>query len=101
MNNMGQLERITQNHVVKFFQNRLQYDYLADWQDRKNNKNIEEDLLATWLRKQGTNGTLINKALRELDRASALGGGKNLYDANKAVYSLLRYGIKVKPKKRS
>jgi len=98
MNDIGQIERVTQNRVVKFFQNKLSYDYLGDWQDRENNKNIEENLLATWLSKQGTNGTLINKALRELDKASALGGGKNLYDANKAVYSLLRYGIKVRQK---
>lgn len=95
MQPVGQLERATQNRVVKFFQNRLHYDYLGDWHDRENSINIE-DLLATWLSKQGTNGTLINKALRELDKASVLGGGKNLYDANKAVYSLLRYGIKVR-----
>jgi len=40
--------------------------------------------------------TFINKVLRELDIASALGQGKNLYDANKDVYRLLRYGVKVK-----
>lgn len=96
MNNIGQIERVTQNRVVKFFQNKLDYVYLGNWQDRKNNKNIEEELLTTWLSKQGTNRILINKALRELDKASALGGGRRLYDANKAVYSLLRYGIKVK-----
>ena len=28
--------------------------------------------------------------------ASSMGGGKKLYDANKAVYKLLRYGVKVK-----
>lgn len=39
---------------------------------------------------------LINRTLRELDQAAALGEGQNLYDANKAVYRLLRYGIKVK-----
>src|SRR5690606_28421316 len=26
-----------------------------------------------------------------------IGGSRNLYDANQAVYSLLRYGVKVKP----
>lgn len=40
--------------------------------------------------------TLIAKTLRELDQAAALGEGQNLYDANKAVYRLLRYGVKVK-----
>ena len=40
--------------------------------------------------------TLIAKTLRELDRAATAGVGQNLYDANKAVYRLLRYGVKVK-----
>ena len=33
----------------------------------------------------------------QLDKAAALGGGKALYDANRDVYSLLRYGAKVRP----
>jgi type I restriction enzyme R subunit len=39
---------------------------------------------------------LISKALRELTQAAVLGDSDRLYDANKAVYSLLRYGVKVK-----
>ncbi len=34
--------------------------------------------------------------MHQLGKAAALGEGKNLYDANKAVYSLLRYGFKVR-----
>ena len=43
MSNVGQRERATQDRVVKFFQNSLNYDYFGDWQDRDNNKNIESN----------------------------------------------------------
>lgn len=96
MNQIGQIERTTQNRVIQLLQNQLGYTYLGNWQDRPHNKNVETDLLRSWLHRQGHSDTLIGRALRELDQAAALGEGKNLYDANKAVYSLLRYGIKVK-----
>ena len=93
---IGQRERATQNRVVKLFQEKLGYSYLGDWQQRENNRNIEVFQLTEWLHRQGINATLINKTLRALNQAAALGEGKNLYDANKAVYRLLRYGVKVK-----
>ncbi|OUS31938.1 restriction endonuclease subunit R [Gammaproteobacteria bacterium 45_16_T64] len=96
MSNVGQKERVTQNRVVKFFQKELEYDYLGDWQDRDNNRNVEEGLLRKWLQGRDVSEVLIGRALRQLDTAAALGEGKKLYDANKAVYSLLRYGIKDK-----
>ena len=96
MSNVGQKERVTQNRVVKFFKDELGYDYLGDWQERDNNRNIEESLLSNWLQGRGVSEVLIGRALRQLDAAAALGEGKKLYDANKAVYSLLRYGIKDK-----
>ncbi|WP_009630047.1 type I restriction endonuclease [Synechocystis sp. PCC 7509] len=95
MSKVGQLERITQNRVVKLFQ-QLGYSYLGNWDTRANNRNIEPDLLSKWLQQQGASKTLIDKTLRELDKAATLGEGQNLYDANKAVYRLLRYGVKVK-----
>ncbi|MCI0580249.1 MAG: HsdR family type I site-specific deoxyribonuclease, partial [Chloroflexi bacterium] len=97
MTTVGQRERATQNRVVKLFQNQLGYTYLGNWQDRLNNRNIEETLLRGWLLRRGVSDTLITRALHALGQAAALGEGKNLYDANKAVYSLLRYGVKVKP----
>ena len=93
MSNVGQRERITQNRIVQFFQKELGYRYLGDWQDRENNKNIEIDILTTWLKKRGVIDALINRAIRQLDAAAALGEGKKLYYANKDVYRLLRYGV--------
>ncbi|MBU2569234.1 MAG: type I restriction endonuclease subunit R [Gammaproteobacteria bacterium] len=96
MSNVGQRERITQNRIVQFFQADLGYRYLGNWQDRANNKNIEVDILVDWLRSRGVSEALINRAIRQLDTAAALGEGKKLYYANKEVYRLLRYGVKDK-----
>ncbi len=97
MSAVGELEARTQRRVVSHFQRQLGYRYLGDWQDRPGNRNIESDLLTRFLARQGNTPTLINKALRELDKAAALGGSKTLYDANREVYGLLRYGVKVRP----
>lgn len=61
------------------------------------NSNIEEKPLTDWLRRQGHDDKLINRVLFELNKAAALGGSKTLYDANREVYGLLRYGVKVRP----
>ncbi len=95
MSKVGAIERVTQNRIVKLFKDQLGYDYLGDWKDREN-KNIEPSLLKSFLQKQGYSDKFIERALRELDQAAALGDGRSLYDANKDVYRLLRYGIKVK-----
>jgi type I restriction enzyme R subunit len=96
MSNVGQLERATQDRVVNVFQDKLNYDYLGDWHKRKNNRNVEPELLRKWLKKQGVSDNLIGRTLRKLDMAAGLGEGKKLYDANKEVYRMLRYGIKDK-----
>ncbi|MEO0373747.1 MAG: HsdR family type I site-specific deoxyribonuclease [Cyanobacteria bacterium P01_A01_bin.17] len=96
MSTVGQRERVTQNRVVQLFQTQLGYAYLGNWETRPNNRNIEATLLSQWLSRQGISDTLITKALRILEQAAALGDSQTLYDANKTVYSLLRYGIKVK-----
>lgn len=77
MSNVGQRERITQNRIVQFFQTDLGYRYLGDWQDRVNNKNIEVEILVDWLTKRGVSEALINRTIRQLDAAAALGEGKN------------------------
>ncbi|ATG73992.1 restriction endonuclease subunit R [Zobellella denitrificans] len=96
MGTVGQRERETQNRVVRFFQNELGYHYLGNWQDREGNRNIEADVLVAWLQQRGVSPALINRALRQLDAAAALGEGRQLYYANKEVYRLLRYGVKDK-----
>ncbi len=94
MSNVGQLERQTQSRVVNLFQQKLDYDYLGNWEDQERTNGIEVDLLTNWLKSQGVSNVLIQRALRQLDAAAALGEGKKLYYANEAVYRLLRYGVK-------
>ena len=96
MSTVGQKERQTQARAVKLFHKELGYEYLGNWIDREGNRNIEEGLLRDWLQRRGYADSLITRALHQLDKAAALGEGKHLYDANKAVYELLRYGVKVK-----
>ena len=97
MSNVGQREILTQQRVVAFFQDALGYNYFGDWKDRQDNANIEKALLTGWLKRQGHGEKIIGKALRELRNAAALGGSQTLYDANRKVYGLLRYGVKIKP----
>lgn len=96
MSIVGQLERKTQDRVVRMFQERLGYEYLGSWEDRAGNSNLEEGLLRQNLVARGYDDLIINKALHEFQKASALGSGRSLYDANREVYELLRYGVKVK-----
>lgn len=96
MSKIGQRERITQDRIVRLFQQALGYRYLGNWHDRNNNKNIEVEILAGWLQKRGVSDALVGRVLRQLETAAALGEGKKLYYVNKAVYHLLRYGVKDK-----
>ena len=95
MTTVGQIEKKTQARVVALFRERLCYDYLGDKTDL-DNRNIEETLLRGWLTKRGVSDTLINRALHELNKV-ATDTSKSLYDRNKEVYDLLRYGVKVQP----
>ena len=83
--------------MVAFFRDTLGYKYLGHWQDRSGNRNVEREQVADWLKCQGHSDKIIDKVLLELNKAAALGGSKTLYDANREVYGLLRYGVKVRP----
>lgn len=97
MSTVGQREIRTQQRVVAFFKDALGYAYLGHWKDRPDNGNVEGARLTDWLKRQGHNDKIIGKVLHELGKAAALGGSTTLYDANREVYGLLRYGVKVKP----
>ncbi len=97
MSKVGQIERRTQEHVVELFHDRLGYEYLGDWEYRDGNANVEVELLTPNLEARGYSDNLINKAIEKLKSDASLGGGRSLYEANRDVYGLLRYGVKVKP----
>ena len=96
MSQVGERERLTQNRTINFFQKKLHWQYLGNWKDREGNSNIEEHHLRSFLKdRQGYAEDLIRKAIFELKRATG-DQTKSLYEVNKDVYSLLRYGVKVR-----
>jgi len=95
MTTVGQIEKKTQQRVVKLFRDTLGYDHLGNWTDRVNNRNVEPELLRAFL-KSHHDGAVITRALHILDKAAG-DQSKKLYDRNKEIYDLLRYGVKVKP----
>ncbi len=90
-------ERITQDRIIKLFKEQLGYSYLGNWEERKDNSNIEEGLVKEYLIGTGRySDAIINKAIFELKKTAALSSNDDLYPTNKEVYSLLRYGVKVR-----
>ena len=97
MMTVGEREIHTQQRVVEFFREALGYIYLGYWKDRPNNGNVEDVFLTDWLASQGHSDKIIAKVMVRLLRAGSLYGSKSLYDANREVYDLLSYGVKVQP----
>lgn len=100
MSTVGQIERRTQKRVVDLFRNALGYDYLGNWIDRADkigrpNRNIEDEYLRPFLKRQGYPPELITRAIQQLTKVAS-DQSRSLYDTNRAVYDLLRYGVKVK-----
>ena len=95
MSTVGQIERATQNRVVKLFRDALGYTYLGDWADRAGNRNIEESHFRAWLTGR-YDEALITRAIAELQRVAG-DQSRTPYDVNRSVYELLRYGVKVSP----
>lgn len=91
----GHSERITQERVIRLFTQGLGYRYLGNWCDREENSNVEESLLSEYLRLRGYPPEKISRAIHLL-KVEALHPSRSLYENNKAVYSLLRYGVDVK-----
>jgi type I restriction enzyme R subunit len=95
MSRVGEIERITQNRVVKLFEEKLGYKYLGNLKDEENNRNVETRILRNYLREKGYSEKLIERALSKLNRA-VTNQSNSLYDVNKEVYGYLRYGIEVR-----
>ena len=91
---IGEPERVTQNRVIALFQQRLGWRYLGDWSDRANS-NIEEALLAGNLKTRGYSDAQAAAALERL-RREATNHSRSLYQNNKAVHEVLRYGVSAK-----
>lgn len=88
-------ERVTQERLLKVFEKQLHYDFYGNWHYNRENSNVEETKLRPFLQQQGYADNLIKGAI---EKAQKLGNQDNisLYQANKAFYNALRYGIGVK-----
>ena len=93
-NKIGKPERASQNRVLQLFQY-MGYAYLGDWEDQVRLQPVEEHLLKDYLFSQGYSEVMIQKAIEKLVSVTTnLSGG--LYETNKEVYHLLRYGVTVR-----
>jgi len=95
MSKVGQIERETQNRLVKLLQEKLGYNYLGNWEKQYNSNLVESEYLAFQAAK-GVSEDLANKSFRDLERIASNGAVK-LYQSNKAFYEKLRYGVKIAP----
>ena len=94
MSGIGAIERKTQDRVIKLARESLGYEYLGNLTDH-DNENIIEAQLRRSLKDRGYVDVLVDRAVEELVRASR-DTTKNLFERNRNVYDLLRYGAKVR-----
>lgn len=97
MIDVGQKEKVTQERVLKLFVEQMGYEYIGNLR-RGENGNVVENLFRKFLRENGYSDTSINQAFFYLQK-SANDNSRDLYEVNKEIYNLLRYGIKVKESK--
>ena len=95
MSTIGQPERATQNRVIALFRDELDYRYLGDWTDRDGNSNIEGKILKAYLESRKYRADKIARAIHVL-LTEAHHPNRSLYENNRIVYGLLRYGVPVK-----
>ena len=94
-NYIGKPERASQDRVIKLFQTELGYTYLGDWEKEVRTQPIEEAILKGYLLGKGYSAIQSQKAIDKLVKA-ANNLSSGLYEANKEVYHLLRYGVTVR-----
>ena len=91
MNNINELEAVTKERIVhEIFEKKLKYTYLGNFENRENNSNIEEELLFKFLVKKYPK-EIAQKAIAELKKI-AHNETRSLYEVNKEVYNILKYG---------
>lgn len=95
MSKVGQRERLVQDRIVKFLQEKLNYEYLGNW-EKQSSFNLLKDQFLKFQIAHGIDESMASRAFAELDKLANYGSG-NLYQRNKDFYRALRYGIKLAP----
>ncbi len=94
MQQVGQLEKKTQDRVIKLFVDKLGYKYLGNLMEQENS-NVVPKLLYAFLKKQGYSEYVTKKSIEEFVKHTS-STQEDLYHTNKNVYHILRYGLNVK-----
>lgn len=96
---INEAERRIQDRVIALFcdNSTLGYDYYGDLRQQANT-NIMADKLTAWLVSPKGGGHSVSLASKAVDTLVCAAGNlqQGLYKANQDVYSLLKYGAKVK-----
>jgi type I restriction enzyme R subunit len=100
MSTIGEAEKKTQRRVAKLFQDDLGYEHFGDLSEGDNHNILEGQLEHFLFAYQGygereDGEDLIRRAVAEVVKVAS-NTSLSLYDRNRAVYELLRYGVKVK-----
>lgn len=98
--NIGDVERRTQYRVSQLFIDKLKYDYLGNLSDADNRNIIEGELEQFLWSYQGfaereDGADIMRRAIAEIVKVAS-NTSISLYDRNRAIYDLLRYGVKLK-----
>ena len=86
-------ERVTQNRLIKFFQNELGYRYLGDLSD-DDNYNVRWSDWKKFLEDSGYSCDFIEHLQYEFSQVLS-NSSQSPYKTNKEVYGILKYGMKL------
>lgn len=89
-------ERETQNKVIRILRDFDNYEYLGNLSEQENKPYIESILKKFLIKHQGCTEKQAEEATKKLrDLVAQCHGEDSLYDVNKAVYKMFRYGTSV------
>jgi type I restriction enzyme, R subunit len=100
MSGIGEAERRTQKRVARLFVDELGYEHFGNLTDGDNRNIIEAQIEHFLVAYQGfaereDGEAIMRRAIAEVVKVAG-NTALSLYDRNRAVYDLLRYGVKVK-----
>ncbi len=100
MSRIGEAEKRTQRRVARLFVDELGYEHLGNLSEGDNRNIIEAQLEHFLWAYQGfaereDGDDVMRRAVADVVKVAG-NTGVSLYDRNRAVYELLRYGVKVK-----
>lgn len=91
---IGAPERATQARLIEMFELNMGYTFLGNKTD-EDNHNIIPELLEANLLKRGYSKRVVQAAISKFQSDAQTLVNGNLYNANKAVYADIKYGVKV------